>query len=211
MRSEAVEQFVESLKKRVKEQKLKDDVERTFLEEAVNFLIPLFNSNIGPFVKGVKNYKSKDFSSYIDVETPDGGKLKTLIKDSIKKIDRKFKWYDLGDLVIISCNLDSLKMVSGNDENPILIEVYPSPTENSLRIRVMLGNRDKHCGKVLRKSMKWVTWIWDGKLTKLELDRLDPFSPEILFYGEKEGQKLQVVTELDYSGFNYEILSVNKV
>lgn len=211
MRSEAVEQFVESLKKRVKEQKLKDDVERTFLEEAVNFLIPLFNSNIGPFVKGVKNYKSKDFSSYIDVETPDGGKLKTLIKDSIKKIDRKFRWYDLGDLVIISCNLDSLKMVSGNDDNPILIEVYPSPTESSLRIRVMLGNRDKHCGKVLRKNMKWVTWIWDGKLTKLELNRVDPFSPEILFYGENGGQNFQVVTELDYSGFNYEILSINKV
>ena len=75
----------------------------------------------------------------------------------------------------------------------------------------MLGNKDKHCGKVLRKNMKWVTWIWDGKLNKIILDRVDPFSQEIIFSGGIDGQAYEIVTELDYSGFNYEILSVNKV
>jgi hypothetical protein len=59
--------------------------------------------------------------------------------------------------------------------------------------------------------MKWVTWIWDGKLKKIALDRVDPFSPVIIFSGDHEGQKYEIETELDYSGFNYEILSVNKL
>lgn len=211
MRSEAVDQFVNSLKKRIKEEKLKQSVERTFLEEAVNLLVSVFSSVTGSFVKGVKNYKSKDFSSYIDVESTDERKLKTIVKESIRSIDSKMKWLDLGDLVIISCNLKSLELISGSLENPILIEVYPSPTEKNTRIRVMLGNRDKHCGKVLRKSMKWVTWIWDGKLHKIVLDRVDPFAPKIIFSGEIEGSTYEVSTELDYSGLNYEILSVNKL
>jgi hypothetical protein len=211
MRSEAVDQFVNSLKKRIKEEKLKQSVERTFLEEAVNLLVSVFSSVTGSFVKGVKNYKSKDFSSYIDVESTDERKLKTIVKESIRSIDSKMKWLDLGDLVIISCNLKSLELISGSLENPILIEVYPSPTEKTTRIRVMLGNRDKHCGKVLRKSMKWVTWIWDGKLHKIVLDRVDPFAPEIIFSGEIDGQTYGISTELDYSGLNYEILSVNKL
>ena len=57
MRSEAVDQFVDSLKKRIKEEKLKQSVERTFLEEAVNLLVSVFSSGTGSFVKGVKNYK----------------------------------------------------------------------------------------------------------------------------------------------------------
>jgi len=211
MRSEAVDQFVDSLKKRIKEEKLKQNVERTFLEEAVNLLVSVFSSAEGSFVKGVKNYKSKDFSSYIDVESTNEKKLKTIIKESIRGIDSKMKWLDLGDLVIISCNLKSLELVSGSLKNPVLVEVYPSPSERNTRIRVMLGNKDKHCGKVLRKNMKWVTWIWDGKLNKIILDRVDPFSQEIIFSGGIDGQAYEIVTELDYSGFNYEILSVNKV
>ena len=120
MRSEAVDQFVNSLKKRIKEEKLKQSVERTFLEEAVNLLVSVFSSGTGSFVKGVKNYKSKDFSSYIDVESTDEGKLKTIIKESIRGIDSKMKWLDLGDLVIISCNLKSLELISGSLENPDL-------------------------------------------------------------------------------------------
>jgi len=211
MRSEAVDQFVDSLKKRIKEEKLKQNVERTFLEEAVNFLVSVFSSAGDSFVKGVKNYKSKDFSSYIDVESTNEKKLKTIVKESIRGVDSKMKWLDLGDLVIISCNLKSLEIISGSLENPVLIEVYPSPTGRNTRIRVMLGNRDKHCGKVLRKNMKWVTWIWNGKLNKIVLDRVDPFSSEIVFSGDIEGQPYEIITELDYSGFNYEILSVNKL
>jgi hypothetical protein len=211
MRSEAVDQFVNSLKKRIKEEKLKQSVERTFLEEAVNLLVSVFSSGTGSFVKGVKNYKSKDFSSYIDVESTDEGKLKTIIKESIRGIDSKMKWLDLGDLVIISCNLKSLELISGSLENPVLVEVYPSPSGKNTRIRVMLGNRDKHCGKVLRKNMKWVTWIWNGKLHKIVLDRVDPFASEIIFSGEIDGQTYGIATELDYSGLNYEILSVNKL
>jgi len=211
MRSEAVDQFVESLRKRVEEEKLKQSVERTFLEESVNLLVSLFSSDMGHFIKGVKNYKSKDFSSYIDVESTSVSKLKTIVKESIRRIDSKFKWHDLGDLVVIGCNLKGLEVISGSPENPVLIEVYPSPIEGSVRIRVMLGNRDKHCGRILRKSMKWVTWIWDGKLKKIALDRIDPFSSVIIFSGDHEGQKYEIETELDYSGFNYEILSVNKL
>jgi hypothetical protein len=59
--------------------------------------------------------------------------------------------------------------------------------------------------------MKWVTWIWNGKLHKIVLDRVDPFSPEIIFSGEIDGQTYGIATELDYSGLNYEILSVNKL
>lgn len=211
MHAEAVDQFVNSLKKRIEDEKLKQSVERTFLEEAASLLVTVFSSETGSFVKGVKNYKSKDFSSYIDVESTDERKLKTIIKESIRRIDSKMKWLNLGDLVIISCNLRSLELISGSLENPILIEVHPSPTEKNTRIRVMLGNRDKHCGKVLRKNMKWVTWIWDGKLHKIELDRVDPFATEIIFSGEIGGTTYAVSTELDYSGLNYEILSVNKL
>jgi hypothetical protein len=59
--------------------------------------------------------------------------------------------------------------------------------------------------------MKWVTWIWDGKLKKITLDRIDPFGDNITFYGEHEEITYEVETGLDDSGFNYEIISIRKV
>ena len=210
MRSEAVEQFVESLRKRIQEEKLKQNVERTFLEEAINVLIDFFNSNLGPSVKGVKNYRTKEMSSYIDVEISDPKKFRTVIKGSLRKMDSKVKWFDLGELVVFSLNLKELKILSGIPENPILLEIYLTSSK-IMRIRVTIANKDKHCGRIHRKSMKWMTWVWDGKLKKIVLDRIDPFGDCITFYGEHEGVNYEVVTNLDDSGFNYEIISVRKV
>jgi hypothetical protein len=210
MRSEAVEQFVESLRKRIQEEKLKQSVERTFLEEAINVLVDFFNSNLGPSVKGVKNYRTKEMSSYIDVEVEDPKKFRTIIKGSLRKIDSKVKWFDLGDLTVFSLNLEELKLLSGIPENPVLLEIYLT-SSRIMRIRVTIANKNKNCGRVHRKSMKWVTWIWDGKLKKIVLDRIDPFGESITFYGEHEGANYEVETDLDDSGFNYEIISIKKV
>jgi hypothetical protein len=210
MRSEAVEQFVESLRKRIHEEKLKQDVERTFLEEAINVLVDFFNSNLGPSVKGVKNYRTKEMSSYIDVEVEDPKKFKTIIKGTLRKIDSNVKWFDLGDLTVFSLNLKELKIISGIQENPVLLEIYLTSTR-IMRIRVSIANKNKNCGRMHRKSMKWVTWIWDGKLKKIVLDRIDPFGDTITFYGEHEGNTYEVETDLDDSGFNYEIISIRKV
>jgi hypothetical protein len=210
MRSEAVEQFVESLRKRIQEEKLKQSVERTFLEEAINVLVDFFNSNLGPSVKGVKNYRTKEMSSYIDVEVEDPKKFRTIIKGSLRKIDSKVKWFDLGDLTVFSLNLEELKLLSGIPENPVLLEIYLT-SSRIMRIRVTIANKSKNCGRVHRKSMKWVTWIWDGKLKKIVLDRIDPFGESITFYGEHEGANYEVETDLDDSGFNYEIISIKKV
>jgi len=212
MRTEAVDQFVKNFRKRVEEEKLKQDVERTFLEEALNFLVSYFNSNIGPSIKGVKNYRTKEISCYMDIEASDPKKLKSAFKGSLRKIDRKLTWFDLGELIVISFNIKDLQLVSGVYENHIILELYSSPVGGMTRLKISLGNKDKHCGIIHRKSMKWMTWIWeDSRLKRIILDRVDPFSEKIIFRGDFESRSYVIETELDDSGFNYEILSIKTV
>lgn len=212
MRSEAVDQFVKAFRKRVDGEKAKQDVERTFLEEALNFLVSYFNSDLGPSIKGVKNYRTKEISCYMDIDTSDSRKLRSAFKSSLRKIDSRLNWFDLGDLVVFSFNIKDLQLVSGISENYVILELYNSPVKGMTRLKISLGNRDKHCGIIHRKSMKWVTWIWENsELKKIVLDRVDPFSEKIIFKGDLGDNSYLIETELDDSGFNYEILSIKTV
>lgn len=207
---EASKAFVNSLRERVKEIKLKKSAEDALIHHALSVFSGLLSDNSSLDFYEVGDHKKGLSFSRIDFKTNDFGKFIKLFKLLIRKFDSRSKFYDLDDLKVFSVDLKPLKEITGRDSNQIIVEVY-SPTKNNYRLRVKHPTEFCYCGMIHRKSRKWITWIWDNGLRILTLDRVDPFADQIIFEGELDDKRYLVKTELCENGFNYEIISIETV
>lgn len=207
---EASKAFVNSLRERVKEIKLKKSAEDALIHHALGVFSDLLSKNSSLDFYEVDSHKKGLTFSRIDFKTNNFEKFIKLFKLLIRKFDSRSKFYDLDDLKVFSVDLKPLKEITGKDSNQIIVEVY-SPSKNNYRLRIKHPVEFCYCGMVHRKSKKWVTWIWENELKILTLSRVDPFADQIIFEGDIEDKRYSIKTELDESGFNYEIISIQTV
>lgn len=210
MISESGKDFVDSLKKRIEEHNLKKNADYALLDQSLQIIIDNLKGHDEFTVGGIKNYKTESFSSYIDFKSQNFNDFISSIKDFMKEIDHKMKFIDLDDLKVFQVNVKGLEKISGKKDNPVVIEIYRKNV-SVIRMRIIWPKDLSHCGRVHRKSKKWVTWFWEGELKKIILDRVDPFAENVEFMGSLDGKDFRVVSELDQTGFNYEILSLEKL
>lgn len=210
MISESGKDFVDSLKKRIDEHNLKKNADYALLDQSLMIIMDNLKNHEEFTIGGIKNYKTESFSSFIDFKSSDFDSFFILIKGFLKEIDPKVKNIDLDDLKVLQVNIKDLEKVSGKKNNPVVVEVYKK-NPSVVRMRIIWPKNLAHCGRVHRKNRKWVTWFWEDELKKIILDRIDPFSENVEFMGSLDGSEFRIVSELDQSGFNYEILSLEKL
>ena len=204
---EASKLFVESLRERVRDIKLKKSADDALVQHSLSIISDLLEKNDTIDFYSADNFKNGSSFSRIDFKTKNFDRFVKLFKLLVKKTDPKFKFNDLGDLKVFLVDLKALKEITGKDNNPLIVEI--SQTSNNLyRIRFKAPGDFCYCGRIHRKNRKWITWIWEGSIKILTMDRVDPFAPQIIFKGELDGKSYEVKTELDETGFNYEIISL---
>ncbi len=210
MISESGKDFVESLRRRIEEHNLKKNADYALLDQSLMIILDNLKSHEEFTIGGIKNYKTESFSSFIDFKSSDFDSFLDQMKEFLKEIDPKYKGIDLDDLKVFRVNMIGLEKISGKKNNALIIELYRK-NSSVVRMRIIWPKNMAHCGRIHRKNRKWVTWFWDGDLKKIILDRIDPFLENIEFLGTLDGEEFRIMTELDQSGFNYEILSFEKL
>lgn len=204
---EASKLFVDSLRERVRDIKLKKSADDALVHHSLSIISELLEKNETIDFYSGDNFKNGSSFSRIDFKTSDFDRFIKLFKLLVKKLDHKYKYQDLGELKVFLVDLKALKEITGKDINLLIVEIYQT-SKSLYRMRFKVPGNFCYCGRVHRKNRKWITWVWDGELKILTMNRIDPFSPQIIFEGELDNKTYVVKTELDESGFNYEIISL---
>ena len=209
--SNLAQEFINSLRNRIKEEKIKKEIQRSFLEEALNFLVTFFVDELNSCVKSIKNYKTEEVSCYIDLYVEDDKIFHRNFVSRIKTLDPKIKTVNLGEVRAYLINIKELSLITGTEDNKVIVEFYSGGSLKVKRAKISLPLELKSSPKIYRASKKWVTWIYNGSLEKLVLDRVDPFQENIEFFGSSKNNNYKITSKLDESGFYYEIISFEKL
>lgn len=209
--SNLAQEFINSLRNRIKEEKIKKEIQRSFLEEALNFLVTFFVDELNSCVKSIKNYKTEEISCYIDLYVEDDKSFHRNFVTKIKTLDSKIKTVNLGEVRAYLINIKDLSLITGTEDNKVIVEFYSGGSLKVKRVKISLPSELKSATKIYRSNKKWVTWIYNGSLEKLVLDRVDPFQENIEFSGTSKSNNYKITSKLDESGFYYEIISFEKL
>jgi hypothetical protein len=208
--SNIAEEFINSLKNRIREEKIKKEIDRFFIEEALNFLVNFFVEELNSCVKSIKNYRTEEVCCYIDLYVEDDKAFHRNFVSRIKSLDSKIKTVNLGELRSYLINIKDLSLMTGKEDNKVIVEFYQGGSPRVKRIKISLPTEIKSSTKIYRMNKKWVAWIYDGGLEKIILERVDPFQENIEFSGKVKNNLYKLFSKLDDSGFYYEIISIEK-
>lgn len=211
MKFESSEIFVRSLKERIEKIKMTREVERNVFEECFVLVLDVLKSIDSIEIRDTKNFKTSDLSAYVDFKSENLRDFVAGFKRSLRKISKHVSFVDLGKTHVISVDLSSVNIISGKADKHIIFEIYKKDRSDSYRIKMSTSEKLKHCGRIHRKNMKWIIWIWTDSLIKLELERVDPFDYPVIFKGKIEEGEIEIEANLESDGFNYEIISLKQV